>query len=334
MKVSILVILLLFTINLSAQNLEIHYGLKLDDNFSKILLGSSKVRKARVELEEIAKQQGIKIIDRFESSEEDLITSLNNSKNIGVLWLGHSKASYTQDGREKHYYNYFLVDADGKYISKEIKSASHKDLKFFGLNTCFQKGIVEKYSFHNQSYDVFLTKMNESENTFDQLSSILAGTITLYDKAKEALLQNNYKYNNEVTSSVMIEVKYKDLISNNFGYDVLINGQLVGVLDKEDRRSISGKIKKILFPSINLKEINEIKITPTDEKRLTPGYDFPIDNILIESVRLNNNELIDTTYNLGDSDLTDNETGLSKRFNHKSLLDATFIPQLIIYTEN
>lgn len=312
-----LLLLLLSVASARAGVIEIHTALSSPGTFSDLLAASTKVNEAKAKLIAAAQAQGLNVVERRSSTEADLIQALNRPETVGVIWVGHAKPAYTSVGNKKNFYNYFLLDAQGKYISKALARAPGGALKFLGVATCFLEGIRKKYGLDATPYPVLLSgqspaRANVEASEIDQLSSMLEATIQVFTQARAQLPTLQRSLLPGTSETVTVKIRYLDLLSQNFGHDVFLNDQLVGVLSKEKLSSTTGNESTFSVSKSLLKKDNTLVIRPTDPKRASPEYAHPIDNVVLTGVEVSGVQLLSHAVNLGDDDWVDDETGLRK----------------------
>lgn len=307
-----------------AQTIEIHYALEENDPYLSILQKSRPVQAKLEELRGIARQKGFEVSIRTASTQQDLLDSMNDSQTSGVIWIGHSKPAIHQE----NVYNAFMLDSYGQYMTKSVGASAHSSLEFFAMNTCFTGHINPRYNWSGQGYSVLTHDFEAEDNSLNQLTNIIQGTIGIFEKSIQKIATLTSSFSTNETKFIDLEISYRDLLSTQFGYDVFINDRLVGLLDKEGPRDFRGKTKTIKIPQSVLRSRNTIVVKPSDANRYSPRFDFPVDNILVKEITIGGDSVFNGEINIGDEDLADEEIGLSKVMNRRVMKSATHHSEL------
>jgi hypothetical protein len=295
--------------------------------------------KARTKLFEDAGRRGIEVVEHWNSSVGELISTLNNSQVIGVIWVGEARPVHDklQDNikPEDAVYNLHLEDASKLNLPKNILKAAHPGLSFLGLNVCFW-GLAEKfYQLRTAPFPV-LHPFPVDDKTlagipvFQQNAVPAIGLRNLYNKALQRLSElPTGAPPAELEQTVELRIDHSDLLSTSFGYTVVIQNpedqRLVGLLTKESGRRVQQRFQ---VPKSFVESGSRIVIRPDDPDRESRRVKNPIDNILIHSIQWNNQELLTQTMHLGDSDLVDQEIRLSLPENRPQLNDTPVVSDL------
>lgn len=324
MKQILILVLSLLSLSNWARTIEVHYALEEDDPFLGILRRSQFVRAEMDSLSAMARSRGLRVMTKIGSTQNDFLNSIGDSQTVGLVWIGHSKPAVDNEVT----YNAFMMDARDQYVTKSIGAAASEALEFLAINTCFAGHINPLYSWHNQRYDVITHDFEVDENNLNQLTNVVQGTIEILRQATAKIRDMNTTTEFNISEKKTLEISYRDLLSTQFGYDVLLNNRLIGLLDKEELRDFRGKTKTFQVPAELLKRSNLITIRPTDPDRTSPKYAHPIDNIIVSKIKIDGRVIFDQEINLGDEDLDDSEIGLSKVINRTTLQRLPYQPEL------
>lgn len=291
---------------------------------------------AQKEFIEILNRQGHQARIVQESTQEDLISSLNDKNVIGVIWHGHNQPSWQKIKDQKVPYNYHLLDAKKRFLSKKIFSNLPPRLQLLGLNTCYTSGVLEKYNLHTFEDPHLLLGgeweiEEDRENILDsEATNSIAGAINTYRKFNEKGINLEEQTSFQREQEISLTFSFRDLVSSHYDYNILIDGQLRGVLSK--------KVSDFPWTTVSEKRISinltagehNLVIEPNDPARSSPGIEYPVDNILLDKVvllqKFKKTALLEKTYNIGDEDRADQETGLFEIRNNPELVTSPFSP--------
>ena len=307
-----------------AKTIEVHYALEENDPFLGILRRSQFVRAEMNGLTAKARSRGLRVITKIGSTQNDLLNSMGNPQTVGIVWIGHSKPAVDNEVT----YNAFMMDARDQYVTKSIGASASGALEFLAINTCFAGHINHLYGWHQQRYEVITHDFEVDENNLNQLTNVVQGTIEILRQATAKITVMNIPAEIHTSEKKNIEINYRDLLSTQFGYDVILNNRLIGLLDKEELRDFRGKSKVFQVPAELLQGTNLITIRPTDPDRTSPKYAHPVDNIIVSKIKIEGRVIFDQEINLGDEDLDDSEIGLSKVINRSALQSLPYQPEL------
>ena len=316
-----------FSIARALPEIHIHYAFndpKVDpvSPLNIVFNDDFEVAKSRQAFKEFAKSNGFVVREFIASTVATLQHSLEDPRAIGVIWAGHSitdrrctncdSAQKPISGQKRTYefINGHLRSASNEYLPRHIFTSRTKNLKWIAPLSCNLVEIWSKYKLatpRSQHLDVFLPDGILSDVTLP------AGLIDTFSKVREWIAENKGTSAVEASEtgdprSKILKVRYRDLYSNQYTYEVLANGVFVGelhaLISSSGLRKKTGVAEITIAPAL-IDASTIISIIPNDIERTNPYTKHPIDNILIDEVSVDNVTLLDSTVNIGDADADD-----------------------------
>jgi hypothetical protein len=325
---------LLFLLNTTFAN-EIHilYSLNENEIHYKLIKKHKVIASSLLELKNLAKDKNATILEIPSATESQLIASLKNPSVAAVFWIGHSQRTMDEDQMK----NDFLLDVNKLYMSKNIFSATHEQIQKIVIATCFTEGLKKYYEMPFAPYRIIEFKNGEAiQEANNVLVSTNAGLKELHDWLKNSYALKQVAANDQHE----LKISARDLKSSKFGYNIFVNDKLVGVL-RSNFKEIEGS--KIVLPRVNRnfkfrmdKEVKsiKIKIRADDLNRFSKTYQRPVDDIIVSSVLLDSQNLINAPVKIGDDESgLDDEIGLSWYVDRRQYSDLITTSELILNAE-
>lgn len=313
-----------------------------------IFLKHKAILKSKNKLINSLSKDGVYLHFVWLSTTEKLIDSLQNPNVVGVVWAGHSRAIWSDKDRRKKeskLLNTFLVDAKGHHIPKNIFLAAHNNLQFVSLITCSISDIVERYHLTNVKYSVYKSDSMEIGNSgLGERSFIITETKKAYLNIINKFQHHYYNFQRNISDpsqmiKVTFNIKYRDLKSKFYCYEVILDGQMVGVFWKSAKNIFSGKGEVSITAKMNkIYNPHQLIIRPDDPHRIVPETKKPVDDILIDIIEIVTNKekrtILRKTVHIGDDDKNVDEMAPSIRYywpkNKRELERLPRLDQLII----
>ena len=193
------------------------------------------------------------------------------------------------------------MDADGRYLPKEILSGANPQLKFLSIMTCHESAVLPLYlnslPDHVQYYKSPTHHIDGLANPLYEFTSFYS-TPEILDKVLNDF--NKRKYDDfKLLSNPKVgtlKISIKDLVSSRFSYGVVLNDRFIGALYAQKT-----KRGRLLNSSTYLLDIyqgdltgneNNLRIFPDDPNRPRPLGLKVVDDILLEEVRLNDEIIV------------------------------------------
>lgn len=275
--------------------------------------GQQKIldRVFRPKLNELISMEGVKkVVENPQASIEDLTQVLQSPQTLGVIFLGHPAIKTKGVMPDKKIIHGYLQDTNGRYLPKAIFSAAHEGLKFLSIMTCHESAILPLYldslPKHVHYYESPTHNLNSLGNPLFEFTSFYS-TPKIIDEIKDDLKNGNFDDFYEPKNKVMakLEIEVKDLVSQKFGYVVLLNDKFIGSLfaQKNNRGRLLNKTKHQFFlESGEVFAGAKIKIIPDDANRPKPNGLKVVDDILLLKVELEGVALLKQPIHLGDQE--------------------------------
>jgi hypothetical protein len=329
----IIITLLILTKTIFANEIHILYALNENEIHYKLLKKHKTISNSLSELKNIAVEKGVSVIEISSVSESQFISSMKNPNVDAILWVGHSQRTTDNELMK----NDFLLDVNKLHMPKNIFSATHGQMQEIILATCFTEGLKKYYELPNIPYSIIEFKNGEA---IQEANNVLVSTNAGL-KELQLWLKNTY-IEKQITESDEHEIKInaRDLKSSKFGYSILVNDKLIGVL-RSNYKEIEGS--KIVLPRVSrsfkfrldkvAKQI-KIEVRADDMNRFSKTYQKPVDDIIVTSVLLDGKILIDSPVKIGDDESgLDDEIGLSWYVDRREYADLVTTKGLILNTE-
>lgn len=244
------------------------------------------------------------------SEATDVLKTLQDPKTIGMVWIGHPSLLLTGENSET-ILNSFLKTASKKYLPKNLLSAANSSLRFFGLITCHNKDVITRYPTPSE-LKIFMpenVKFSYDNNPRFELTHILTAPKDLIVKFKDQMAE---WYKEPITlaprpAKASLKINFRDLKSNHYGYEVMLNQKLIGVFYlQKDELDIIENYGSITIPvpdHLLIDGTNTLVVRADDA--LHPERKGYIDDILVDSVELINDtktttKLLNEIVHIGD----------------------------------
>ncbi|MGE0614169.1 MAG: hypothetical protein AB7P04_00890 [Bacteriovoracia bacterium] len=288
-----------------------------------IHLGSLRENKIQLRQEEfldplptsITTEKGdvVQVIVHVKPTADDVISTLQDPNTLGWMWAGESALDIPAPaaGEKARIRNSFLQTVSGRYLPASLFSATHPGEIAIGISTCHNSALAKKYA---PALPVGLALLQPQALAFES-EAIESAAILSFDDIFEAPREVFDQISAQVVKmprpvpamtgpKTTVQIEYRNQNSNRFDYEVLLDGKLIGVLEKtvdSEGLTVNKNIKEFQIDTPAPGQSAVLTIRPDEWKRAgVEGNLRTVTPLLVDSVKIAGQERLSQVIHLGD----------------------------------